>query len=539
MTRRARVTFEALAIFAIAAGIRLTGIHQEAIHDELHHVLAATAYLDTGSPSIADGEPYLRSLPFTLAIAGLFSAFGESLVVARAPAMVAGALLAAVVYLWLAVLRERAAAWVAGLLLAFDPEAIVLSQWARFYTWQQLSFLLGTAATFALMLRPTLRRSLVLGCMAVALFAFGISLQPTCAIGVAGVAVAVLPLLGHWVFSLDPAPRGLALGVSALLIVLTAVAWWAGMFDPIIARATYVDLHAASGAVSYRYYYGILADNYGSLWPLFPLLLLIAARRQPLLAWFAGAVFAVALVTHSLLPWKAWRFFAYAMPFFFIAAGLGVVEAIRGLGSALSGLMRPLAPIKLTPARLSKLSVIVLVACVGFWAAGNRAFLSSARLLGTHDSSMSVPGMVGTLSWSSARSMLDPMVAAADVVVTSDALKAIYYLGRADYEISRTHLFGRGRVRPEFSLDGPTGLPVISEPSSLSRLMNCYDTGLIVIERVAFGVSGYVPDEVARFISEKAESTELPPEWGLLVFRWNQLQRDRSTDCPPRVGPPL
>ena len=57
----------------------------------------------------------------------------------------------------------------------------------------------------------------------------------------------------------------------------------------------------------------------GGLWPLFPLLVLIAARRQPLLAWLACAVFAVALVTHSVLPWKAWRYFAYAMPFFFIA----------------------------------------------------------------------------------------------------------------------------------------------------------------------------------------------------------------------------
>jgi hypothetical protein len=539
VTRRTQLTFEALAIFAIAAAVRLAGIQHEALHDELHHVLSAMAYVDTGSFSIADGKPYVRAMPFTWTIAGLFSVFGESLLVARAPAVVAGALLATVVYLWLAVLRERAAGWIAALLLAIDPEAIVMSQWARFYTWQQLSFLLGTAATFALLLRPTLRRSLVFGGMAASLFAFGISLQPTCAIGVAGVAVAVLPILGHSVFSLGPARRGLAVGASALLVVLTAVAWWTGIFDPVIALATYVDLQAASGAGYYRYYYGILADNYGGLWPLFPLLLLIAARRQPLLAWFAGAVFAVALVTHSVLPWKSWRYFAYAMPFFFIAAGLGVVEAIRMLGSALPGLMRRLAPIELTPALLRKLSLIALIACVGFWAAGNRAFLSSARLLGTHDSSMSVPGMEGTLSWSSARSMLDPMVAAADVVITSDALKAIYYLGRANYEISRTHLYRREGARPEFSRDRPTGLPVISEPSSLNRLLNCYDTGLIVIERVAFGVSSYVPDELARFISEKAESVELPPEWGLVVFRWSGPQGDRSTECPPRVDSAL
>jgi hypothetical protein len=534
-----RTALEALVVFAVTAGVRWLGIEQEAIHDELHHVLAAKSYLADGSLAIGDGEPYLRGKTLTVMIAWLFSTLGESLVVARLPALVAGSLLSVTLYLWLCALGERAAGWIAAVLVALNPDAIIASQWARFYTLQELSFLLGSIAAFSLMRRRgTARRDLALAGLAGAGLGFAVHLQITSTIGVAGLLLAAI-LHGVVPLFSGPRPSPQRWQIAGLLAALAALgllaSWKLGMIDWWLRVASYTALWAADSAGAYRYYYGILLENYSVLWPLLPLLGLLAASRQPLLAMQSASIFGVAFLAHSLLAWKAWRYIEYAMPFFYLLVALGAVEGIRRLAAALPDLLTRLLPFSLAPARLRALATVSLVLVLGFAALGNRSFFSSLKLMRVSDPGLSFPGMIhqeGSLSWSATAARIAPLLEEVETVVSSDSLKALYYLGRIDYEFNRDHLFTE-QMEPEFHIDSATGFPVVSQPDSLRRIIDCHRSGLVVAERRLWGVPWSMPEDTTRLIAARARSLPLPPEWGMLVYRWDSPVRADAQGCPP------
>jgi len=546
--RRVLPVLLALALFGIAAGLRAPGITQEAIHDELHHVLAARALLADGSLSIAGGDPYLRARPLTVAIAALFSVSGESLAVARVPSLVAGSLMCALLFAWLASQGQPVAGALAGLLLALDPQAIIASQWARFYTLEELSFLVAIIASFALLTRtrrasPAPRDVALLAAVALAGFGFAIYLQLTTALG----AAAVVALLGlAWSRPLLTRDDGslragrIALLAGGVALALSA-AWGLGFAAWLRDMATYTNLWAASAAGQYRFYFGILLEGYPGLWPLFPLWVLLALRRAPALTLFCTSIFGLAFVAHSLLAWKAWRYFEYAMPCFFAVSALGVTEGLVLLRRHLPALVRDLAPADLSERGVARISLALVVAVAGFGLASNRALVESARLVDIDDPSLSFPGMIraeGTLSWSALGERLGPELAGVDAVVASDALKALYYLGRVDYELNRDHLEVGEGLEDEFFVDGPSGRPVVSESDSLARIMACHPSGVVVAERRLWGVPWSVPEEVAGYIAAHARREALPDAWGLLLFRWNHPEAARPDDCPTRVGSP-
>ena len=93
-TPRSATIAAPLAVFAIALVVRLVGLHHTPYVDELNHVMAAHSLLARGTFELTPGgEPYTRARLFTWLVAALFRVFGESLAVARMPAVLAGAAL--------------------------------------------------------------------------------------------------------------------------------------------------------------------------------------------------------------------------------------------------------------------------------------------------------------------------------------------------------------------------------------------------------------------------------------------------------------
>src|ERR1700712_590095 len=117
-----------LAVFAIALATRLIGLHHTPYVDELNHVMAAHSLLAHGTLELdPGGEPYTRARLFTYFVAALFRVFGASLVVARLPAVLAGAALVGVLFVWVRRVAGSGAAWVAAMLFCFQPQSIYLS----------------------------------------------------------------------------------------------------------------------------------------------------------------------------------------------------------------------------------------------------------------------------------------------------------------------------------------------------------------------------------------------------------------------------
>ena len=142
------VLLAAVAILGVALLFRFGLLGTQPSFDELYHLLAAQGWLETGRPTILDGE-YSRVKMFTAAVAAVFQLTGDSsLDMGRSVAVVAGALIPPALFLWL----HPKVGWMAGLLVAslaiLWPAGIDEAQTLRFYSWHVLSFLLTAIFLF-------------------------------------------------------------------------------------------------------------------------------------------------------------------------------------------------------------------------------------------------------------------------------------------------------------------------------------------------------------------------------------------------------
>jgi hypothetical protein len=536
---------EATLLLLFALAWRLPGMFQEWAGDELYQVLAARQYLVDGTLSITGGEPYVRGEALTRVVAVLFSVLGESAFVARLPSLVCGGLAVAVLYLWLRSHGERLAAAVAALLLAVDPEIVKLSQMVRFYTPQILLFLIGVIAVAALVeRRRNLPATLALAAVGAASLFFAYQLQIVTLIGISGLGLYVALVLGQ---PLIAAARAGLPGRLLLLLTVAAVvgagvvAFRSGFVDELLFLATYTDQWGLESAQNLGFYVGRMLDGYPGLWTAFGLAAVLAATRQLRLTLLCVCIFGTAFAVHSLLAWKAERYLYYSVPFFFVVLGVALARVAGPFVALVEGLVRQSTALRTRP-RLAHAARNAIVAGVILFAAlSHPALIRSVRNLFL-DPSYRHPGMgKGSLSWSRAAQALQPLVTQADVVVATDDLKSIYYLGRVDYVLHRDHLFedrpAEQGPRPEFSTDVKINRPMVSEPASIARIMACNENGLIVAQDWALETAVWVLPETRRFLLEHLEPYPLPSDWGISAFRWKTPRGRLAADCPPQPLP--
>ncbi len=528
-----------LAVFSVALAVRVIGLDQDAGGDELYHILAAKQLLADGTMRIHGAAPYDRAAGFTRLIAWLFEIFGESVVVARVPSVIAGSLTASLVFLWVRAVGEGPAAWIAGLLVALDPELVKLSQWARFYTAHHLLFLVGVVATYAALSgsRRWVRRG-VLCVVAAAAFRTALHLQVNTKVGVAGVVSFATLVLGFFLFrAARRSGRGWILGAGAVLVAAVGVflAIRLGAVAEAGRLATDVDLWSADRAREWRFYHSLLRDAYPSLWPVFPVLLIVSATIQPRLTLACACVFGVSFVSHSLIAMKHVRYLSYALPYFFVPCSVAIARGAPALARLASQLDLPW-PASDRARRRAGFCLAGLA--LAFVLLANPALPRTARLL-LMDPGLRQPGMEHEgLSWRRAAQALRPIARSSEVVVSADDLSTLYYIGALDYVISRTQLGLEGTDR-EFTRDSSTATPIVTEPASIRAIMECHRSGLIVARSWSLRTAWAVPPETAEYIVAHADRIPLPPAWGIEAFVWRTPAQVGPVDCPPesRVSP--
>lgn len=514
-------------LFLFALAMRVIHIGHTPVYDEFYHVLAARSWLEHHTLSISGGT-YTRAAPFTILVALCYRLFGESLVVARLPALLAGALLIPAVFLWVRSVGGTYAAWTAGVLTAVSPTLIDLSQIVRFYTLQSLCVFLGAIAVYALVLRRVRGwRAAMVAFGGVAVLAFGLILQVTTAIAAAAlitwaaaVGLCTLPTLG---------PRWRkAIPIALLSVAVLALgAGWAARSD--LGRLWHTfrvpPYWEAGMATNHRYYFYWFMDQYPTLWSLFPLAALWAAVRCPAPALFAGTVFAIAVIVHSIAGPKAERYIAYTLPFFFIVWGIAIGELLP----ALSGLVREGARMQwrsIRPIHERWLTWAALIAIFGFMAVANPAFPLTYRLLTRSDADwVGGSGYRGHANWAAAVPTLTPWVKGSAVVLTSSALKALYYFGRYDFEINASNL-RETESKHEFSVDPRTGHPVVGDAEAVRRILACYPSGVVIADARRWEHSPrIVPAAVAAVIEARTHPIPIPGRTRVVAFEWRHAQR--------------
>jgi 4-amino-4-deoxy-L-arabinose transferase-like glycosyltransferase len=541
MVRRGIAWGEALAVLVLAAVVRAIGIGREPAGDELYHILSAREYLSDGRMGI-NGGLYDRVALWTEMVAGSYRLFGESVVAARLPALLCGALTVALVFLWLRTAGARAAAWIAAALLAVDPLLVELSQLSRFYTIQHVLFVLAALAAYAAAEpgRP-IRTRLGLAAGTLAILAAAGYFQAVTLVGAGGIllflALASAPEV------LERLPRRMripAVGVALLAgALVAALLLRSNIGARLLDMAEYSDLWASQDRTNVRYYHWMFQNTYPILWGLFPLLAVVALATRPRVALLAISIFGVSFVAHTLMAWKTPRYLAYALPFFFTLCALAIATLAPIFGRLLRAATDQLAPLRERPGASRAVRGLAVAGIVGFVLLANPAFLETLRRSLRDQSFLYPGGTTPTLSWALVEPALEPIADSVATVVSTEDLEAIYFLDRLDFVLDKDHLH-QGSEKPEFTMDRRINAQMVSRPESMARIIECSPSGLLVAMRWALDTDYKVPAPTAALIRERLRPVPLPSESGLVAFRWETPAEGGLPACPspPSGGTP-
>lgn len=507
--------FGALALFSV-------NLDLPAHFDELYHLLAAQGWLATGEPVIAEGE-YRRGLWFTVLVAWLFELSGRSeLWVARLPSLLAAALCTVLLFRWLHATAGRGAAWAASLLFATSPFTLELARFARFYAIQELLFLAGAVALEGAVMgrwRPALR--LAAGAAGLLCLVLALLVQPATLIGIAGLALWLgLAVVLPWLGGLAPPQRrlvilaGLAAGLAGLAVLL---------LSPLGAILLELYRWTPPWAAAMRdqpwFYHLWLVLYYPSLWPLVPVLALVAWRTAPRPALLATCVFGLSVVLQSFGGLKDTRYLAYAWPFLFALMGI----ALAGLWPRLRGfLVRRLARLPLpwpaAPCSRTRRTVVRagLAVILSFALLGNAALVRSLAML----ADVRVPPQPAWPGWERLGPALGPALEEAEIVLVTNELAALHHLGRYDVLVSHSRLMEVSEEATPFARDFRTGRPVIAEAADLGRLMACFASGLVVSEEAFWRRPAALDEAMADLLVRRAEPLALPEGLHFRAWRW-------------------
>jgi 4-amino-4-deoxy-L-arabinose transferase-like glycosyltransferase len=523
-----------LIVLASAVLLFSINLDRPAHPDELHHVLAAEHLLESGRPLIGDGE-YHRGLLHTWLVAASYEVFGEGLASARMPAVLLVAFVALFLFLWVRREAGHLAAWLTAVLFILSPFTVEIAQFSRFYALQMFSFVLGSMCLYyALLGSVSPARRVLLGAMAILLLGLAVSAQITSLVGMVGVGVWLLGLIAQRILFDPMTKRSIKIGVVTALVA-------AGIFVILAATLTgtlefawntyrQTALFDAGSRNDFWYYHLRFLLFYPILWPLAGLLAAFAVAHSPRLAWFAVSVFTFSFLLMSFAGPKATRYISFAPPFLMIVWGVGSAyvlpllwrhaEALRSRWVRTRAL--PQQQSSMAGSTVSVLAILVVFLMNPFW-------LRSATIIGN----VALPSETPATDWRAAREALASWTTGADIMITTEELGAIYFLGRSDVRFSPSKLT---EIPPhqqfEFGIDHRVGRPIITKPESVERLIGCFRSGIVVGPIEHWGSPILISAAVQSVLRRYAQPIEVPKDSYLYAWGWEREPGEaRPDDC--------
>ncbi|MHC4948584.1 MAG: hypothetical protein ACYTG1_10015 [Planctomycetota bacterium] len=518
---RVRWWLEISLLSLLALATRLTYLDRPPKYDEMYHVLAASSVVEDGTLSINEGR-YTRARLFTLAVAGSYRLFGETMVSARIPSLLAGTLWVVLVFTWM---RRcgAVAAWTAAGLLCLAPGHIYLSQLCRFYAVHGLLVWVVACAIWTLTTwrRPT-GRDVAVSIAGIVGLALAFHLQATTVIAMAGLGSWVAVTLA-WRLATAPLSRRRRIAWTLVTVVVALAAGatlvWAGWWDAITVRARWSPLWTVENRDYLRFYFDVLNKRYAVLWGLLPLAFLVALARDAARTCFVTLVFGVAFVLHSFAGAKDPRYVAYALPFFFCLWGLALGAALPWVTGILRDAVRRAWP--RSEAWAGPLAAIAVGAGVLFAMYTCYGIELTRRIV-----TRSPWDVYGGGDWAAAAPTLRPVAESVDVVLTSMGPAAQFFLGGYDVEINASSYSATvaklppGATIEPVLVDPRLGRPVIYEVEALDRIMSEHASGLVIVDRLRWDTHWAVRPDVVEHILARTRPIPLDPVLRLHAFTW-------------------
>jgi hypothetical protein len=267
-------------------------------------------------------------------------------------------------------------------------------------------------------------------------------------------------------------------------------------------------LWAAGNARRYQYYLVEFRDDLPLLWPLLPvaatLAVVMPAHRR--LGLFCLVAVGSALLVHSIAAQKSLRYVYYLAPLMSMLWAIALANLI--------GWAQEHEAVRKEGRRRSSFLVWVLLAAVFLLAQEGARTLN---LLVGRVATLENRPFAGEPDWSPLIGELEPRARAADHVVTSNSMKAIYYLGRYDFELNAT-IVPETETRAEFGRDRRTGRQAIGTAESIRQVLDRRGKTLVVIEESKIGRFSGVSSEAFLVIESRCDELTLPAGTGVRAW---------------------
>jgi hypothetical protein len=512
-----------LLVFAIALAVMSQFISPTPHVDEFFHVLAAQSLVENGSLVINEGgEPYTRARAYTYAVAASYKLFDQSWASARLPSLLAGALLVTAMFGWLERVAGRRAAWIGAFLLALAPDVIGFSSMVRFYMPHTLFAWLTMVCVYALVTGQLSRTGrVVIGGLGLVCGLISAHLQTTTAIAALVVAMWMGTEFVGWLTRCNREQRRRAIVWVVLLFTAGIPTVWLGLelsgaLAHMIEKLQTPRLWSMSHRNEITYYHRFFSNSYPLLWAGFPFAAVVAmaTRRRP--TWFCLVVFGSAIIIHSLMPFKATRYLAYAWPCLFGVWAIALDGLLIWLHAQAKSVIGQVFGEPYASRRLAGLAIGAFL-LVGLASA---AWVSPEYKLARKMLTGESLGPCDREDWAAAAKILEPIARETEFVVSSSGPKAVYFLGRHDIGLGVSQAGGREEFEPHRIMGGP----VVTTPESIERLMKENPKGLIVTDAGHFGARWYIPRETAIYIETHTQPIELSETLRVKAFRWGPIE---------------
>ncbi|UWQ21571.1 hypothetical protein [Jannaschia sp. W003] len=529
----------AAALLFAAALLTRTGIlGLPPIYDELYHLLPAMSLQDAGTFAILDGS-YERGALYTRLVAASWDLAGtRGMGAARLlPSAVPGALLVVVATVWVWRVAGLAAAAVSAVFLLLWPNGIEVSQYVRFYALHGLATLVAVLLVYEALCgaRSGWHRSAVLLAVAGALMLFALRLQQTTLIVAAAAALWAGALFGpswlrqvpwlRWAALAAAAAAGLVLASGALDGTLSRL-WTTYRWEPWpILRDT-------------TFYHRDFRDNYATFWSLFPFAALIALRARFVPASFCLVLFGATFLAQSFGGLKNIRYLYPTMPFFFAIWAIALAYVGGTLLRYFGGAAAALLPQRLGP-RTRRAAVAATLAVAALFAVGsNNAVWNSARLVSGAETRF----LLGKRrwQWEAATEMAAPWLERGAVVVTTEEMLAVQWLGDFDVALNRPRFsemeFSLGPGTRPYAADFRTGRPIVATVEELRPLVACRPVGIVVAN--APWIDGADARRLGRIAAEEGAEVTATAQGHMSLLGWSRAAGARTgAGCDALPGP--
>ncbi len=448
-------------------------------HDELVHVFTAQSILDIGIPRLPSGVFYANALAYNYLLSAMMALFGSGETAVRALSVLAGTVnIFLAYYLFRVLFKHPIPAMGAAVGMALCPWTLSWAREARFYSLQQMAYLLSMSAAWDMMTGKTRKDRMrgLAGLVGAVGLGLAFSVQSLFFLGpvgtyafVAGIAkssnrergiligialflvvgllmgvMGYFSLLGGWlllgIFFSGAGYRlfGQWVAITALVaLAILGLLWTYHIVLPSHDQGAIFAQGGLSGSIPSLahdpdradplYYIHFFSRNLSTGFLLMALLgFAVLPFREGWRGGFIFFAFWIPVLVLSYIGYRRYRFMFFAFPFYSAACAYGVILLFRWI--------RALLPLKMSrPYRFAALRVIAAGLLLVF---GARLLLSASRLL--RDDLRIASGTSHTLArrhplWRSPCRYVKKQASREKIaIVSTTVLPVLYYVGRCD-----------------------------------------------------------------------------------------------------------